>query len=69
MARTEHAQDPTTHPIWSDQDPSVLCRDGSELSVDFTLSPLKVAGNTRTGAAIRDNSARRVAEHARDENQ
>jgi diguanylate cyclase (GGDEF)-like protein/PAS domain S-box-containing protein len=67
VARREHAQDPNTRLIWSDMDLSVLCRDGSELSVDFALSPLAIEGRAWVVAAIRDNRAQRDAETAQAE--
>jgi len=41
-ARNEHARNPNTRIIWSDQDLTVLRKDGSELLVDFALSPLTI---------------------------
>lgn len=62
VTRREYARDPTTRIIWSDMDLSVLCRDGSEVSVDFALSPLAVGGKPWAVAAIRDNRAQRAVE-------
>ena len=56
VARSEHARDPSTRIIWSDQDLSALRKDGSELSVDFALSPLTIDGRRWAVASIRDNS-------------
>ena len=45
-------------------DLTVLRRDGTELSVDFTLSGLVHDGRSWAVASIRDNSARKAAELA-----
>jgi len=49
----------------STTDRSMLCRDGSELPVDFTLSPITYEGRSWTVASVRDNSATRALERAR----
>ena len=67
VARREHARDPRTSFVWSDLDLSVLCKDGSELSVDFAMSPLDLDGRSWVVAAIRDNRPRRALEDARAE--
>ena len=64
-ARNEHARDPKTRIIWSDRDLTVLRKDGSELSVDFALSPLTIEGKRWSVASIRDNSEHRAAIQAR----
>ena len=64
VARREYARDPNTRIIWSDMDLSVLCRDGSEISVDFALSPISVEGRAWVVASIRDNRVQREAETA-----
>jgi diguanylate cyclase (GGDEF)-like protein/PAS domain S-box-containing protein len=64
VVRRQHASDPNTRLIWSDRDLTVLRSDGSELSVDFALSPLSLEGRAWAVAQIRDNSERRTAEHA-----
>ena len=64
-ARDQHARDPSTRIIWSDQDLTVLRKDGSELSVDFALSPLTIEGKRWSVASIRDNSEHRAAIQAR----
>ena len=64
VARREYARDPNTKIIWSDMDLSVLCRDGSEISVDFALSPISVEGRAWVVASIRDNRAQREVETA-----
>ena len=66
-ARREYARDPSARLIWSDQDLSVQCKDGSELPVDFAMSPLELDGESFTVASIRDNSVGREAELARAE--
>ena len=66
-ARQQHARNPNTRIIWSDRDLTVLCKDGSELSVDFALSPLAHEDKSWVVASIRDNSIRHVAERARAE--
>ena len=63
-ARREHARNPDATLIWSDMDLTVLRRDGTELSVDFTLSGLVHDGRSWAVASIRDNSARKAAELA-----
>lgn len=65
IARNEVAKDPSTRLIWSDQDLSVLRKDGSELPVDFALNPLTFEGRKWAIASIRDSSAKRLAEYAR----
>ena len=64
-ARREYENDPANRIIWFDRDFFVLCKDGTELSVDFTLSPLTVGGKLWAMGSIRDNSAKRRAEKAR----
>jgi diguanylate cyclase (GGDEF)-like protein/PAS domain S-box-containing protein len=64
-ARREHSHNPNTRLVWSGQDLSVLRRDGSELSIDFTLSPIDFEGKSWVIASIRDNTAAREAERAR----
>ena len=64
-ARERHATDRNTRLIWSDQDLSVLRKDGTEMSVDFALSPLVEEGRSWSLAAIRDNSHHRDALRAR----
>lgn len=64
VARREHARNPNARLIWSDMDLSVLCHDGSEVSVDFALSPINVGGRSWAVASIRDNRAQRDAEAA-----
>ena len=66
-ARREYARDPKTRLIWNDRNLTVLRKDGSELSVDFALSPLTLDGERWTIGSIRDNSEKRVAEQARTE--
>jgi len=67
VARNEVARDPSTRLVWSDQDLSVLCKDGSELPIDFALTPLNFEGHKWAIASIRDSSAKRLAEQARHE--
>jgi diguanylate cyclase (GGDEF)-like protein/PAS domain S-box-containing protein len=64
-ARREYARDPDSRIIWNDRDLTVLCKDGSERSVDFALSPITVNGHRWTVGSIRDNGAQRAAEQAR----
>jgi diguanylate cyclase (GGDEF)-like protein/PAS domain S-box-containing protein len=64
IARREVARSPSSRLVWSDQDLSVLRKDGSELPVDFALTPLKFARHKWAIASIRDSSAKRLAEHA-----
>ncbi len=65
LARRERSRNPNASFIWSEEDLSVLCKDASELAVDFALSPLEVDGRSWTLAAIRDCSSRRASERAR----
>ena len=64
-ARREYARDAGTRIIWNDRELTVLCKDGTERSVDFALSPLTVDGHRWAVGSIRDNSAQRAAEQAR----
>jgi len=64
-ARREYARDPDSRIIWNDRELTVLCKDGTERSVDFALSPLTVNDHRWTVGSIRDNSAQRAAEQAR----
>src|ERR1700690_3178768 len=66
-ARRQYSRDPNSRIIWNDRDLTVLCKDGSERSVDFALSPLTLDGVHWTVGSIRDNSAQRAAEQARSE--
>ena len=65
--RRQYVRNPNTRLIWSDMDLTVLCRDGSEISVDFTLTPIAIEGRAWVLAAIRDNRAQREAEEAQAE--
>ncbi len=65
IARRERARDPQTRVNWSNQDLTVLRRDGSELAVDFTLSPITFEGESWSVASIRDNTATKELEQAR----
>jgi diguanylate cyclase (GGDEF)-like protein/PAS domain S-box-containing protein len=64
-ARREYARDPDARIIWNDRELTVLCKDGTERSVDFALSPITVNDHRWTVGSIRDNSAQRAAEQAR----
>ncbi len=64
-ARNVYARDPRTRIMWNDRELTVLRKDGTELPVDFALSPLTVDGKFWTIGSIRDNSAQRQAEQAR----
>ncbi len=57
VARREHGKYPNVRLIWSDQNLSVLRHDGSELSIDFTLSPIDFEGRSWAVASIRDTTA------------
>jgi diguanylate cyclase (GGDEF)-like protein/PAS domain S-box-containing protein len=63
--RRQYARDPDARNIWNDRELTVLCKDGTERSVDFAMSPLTVDGHRWTVGSIRDNSAQRAAEEAR----
>ena len=67
VARRERARKIQTSLIWSDEDLTILCHDGSELSVDFTLSPIFFEGESWSVASIRDNTATKELERARSE--
>lgn len=64
-ARRQYSRDPTSRLIWNDRDLTVLCKDGSERSVDFALSALTLDGVHWTVGSIRDNSVQHAAEQAR----
>jgi diguanylate cyclase (GGDEF)-like protein/PAS domain S-box-containing protein len=64
-ARREYIRDPERRLIWNDRNLSVLRKDGSELPVDFALSPITLDGRHWTVGSIRDNSTQRAAEQAR----
>jgi len=49
----------------SDGDLTISCRDGRELPVDFSLSPVTFEGRSWAVASVRDNSATRALERAR----
>ncbi len=66
-ARREYSRDPEQRLIWNDRTLSALRKDGSELPVDFALSPILLNGRPWTVGSIRDNSVQRAAEHARSE--
>ena len=65
ITRREYTQDPSTHQILLDRDLTLLRRDGSELSVDFSFSQLALDDKSWVVVAIRDNTAQRAAEDAR----
>jgi diguanylate cyclase (GGDEF)-like protein/PAS domain S-box-containing protein len=65
QARQQYLRDRDTRLIWSDRDLSVLRRDGSELSVDFALTPLTLFGQPWSVASIRDNGVKMKVEKAR----
>jgi diguanylate cyclase (GGDEF)-like protein/PAS domain S-box-containing protein len=64
-ARNRDERDGNGRLISTDQDLSMLCRDGSELPVDFTLSPITFDGRSWAVASVRDNSVTRALERAR----
>ncbi|HEV3267630.1 MAG TPA: EAL domain-containing protein [Acidimicrobiales bacterium] len=64
-ARSKDGRDENGRLIATDQDLSMLCRDGSELPVDFTLSPITFKGHSWAVASVRDNSATQALERAR----
>ncbi len=64
-ARREYSRDPERRLIWNDRNLSVLRKDGSQLPVDFALSPITLDGRPWTVGSIRDNSVQRAAEQAR----
>jgi diguanylate cyclase (GGDEF)-like protein/PAS domain S-box-containing protein len=66
-ARRHSVRNRDTPLIWSDQDLSLLRKDGREVSVDFALSNLEIDGRSWALAAVRDNSERRAVDAARDD--
>lgn len=62
--RNSFIAEPWPRPIGGGSDLSALCKDGSELPVDISLSPLRTGGRLLVCAAIRDSSKRRHAEEA-----
>ena len=66
-ARSEIVRVPNSRLLWNDRNLSVLRKDGSELSVDFALSPLTLEDERWTVGSIRDNSVQRAAEQTRAE--
>jgi diguanylate cyclase (GGDEF)-like protein/PAS domain S-box-containing protein len=64
-ARREDGRDSSGRLMSTGQDLTVLCRDGSELPVDFSVSPVTFEGRSWAVASIRDNSATRALERAR----
>ena len=56
---------PTSRPMAISRDLELLCKDGHEVAVDISLSPLNVRGEVWTVAVVRDNSFKRAAENAR----
>ncbi len=64
-ARRQYSRHPTSRLIWNDRDLTVLCKDGSERSVDFALSALTLDGVHWTVGSIRDNSVQHAAKQAR----
>jgi len=63
--REEFARSPSAKHIVRFRNLTVLCHDGSELSVDFACSQLKLDGRGWVVAAFRDNTVQRAAEDAR----
>ena len=64
-ARRQYSTDAGAALIWSDLDLSMLCAGGSELPVDFALSPIRVGEESWALAMVRDRSARQTHERAR----
>jgi len=67
MARRANGRDTSGRAPSSDQDIRVLCKDGSEFPVDFALSPITFEGRSWAVASIRDSSATKELERAREE--
>jgi diguanylate cyclase (GGDEF)-like protein/PAS domain S-box-containing protein len=63
--RDKFVQDPSARVMGSDLDLTLLRQDGNELAVDVALAPLALDGKRWTVVAIRDDSAKRAAEHVR----
>jgi len=63
--RPNDDHDSSSQLMSSDQDLIILCHDGSELPVDFSLSPITFDGHSWAIASLRDNSATRALERAR----
>ncbi len=64
-ASREVTRDPSGWQKWRNRSLSIKCKDDSELSVEFALSPLILDGQQLVLLVIRDNSAQMDAETAR----
>jgi Amt family ammonium transporter len=64
-ARRERARAPGGPSIWSDEDLTIMCRDGREIPVEVSRSPLAEDEGTWVVVAIRDVTLRRQIEKAR----
>ena len=64
-ARREYLDDPANRIIWNDRELYVLRKDGTEIPIDFAMSPITADGKLWAMGSIRDNRAQRRAERAR----
>jgi diguanylate cyclase (GGDEF)-like protein/PAS domain S-box-containing protein len=64
-ARRERARTADAPSIWSDEDLTIMRRDGVEIPVEVSRSPLALGEGTWVVVAIRDVSTRRAIEKAR----
>jgi len=64
-ARHNRAWIPTSNVIWNDPDLTILCKDGREIPVEISRSPLALDRGSWVVAAVRDVSAQREMERAR----
>ncbi len=64
-ARHDRAWIPTSNVIWNNPDLTILCKDGSEIPVEISRSPLALDRGSWVVAGVRDVSAQRATERAR----
>ncbi len=64
-ARRDRAWIPTSNVIWNSPDLTILCRDGREIPVEISRSPLALNRGSWVVAGVRDVSAHRAMERAR----
>lgn len=64
-ARRNRAWIPTSNVIWNSPDLTILCKDGREIPVEISRSPLALDRGSWVVAGVRDVSAQRATERAR----